>query len=511
MESKDLDKIKKYYGEDFAHYCRVFSTILDTATEENPTPLFNLLSSYFYPNKSLLEDLVEQNKLEQFKKYIYNKFKLNNLDNSGTSLENPFDLMKKAGYTLYKCETYKDTLKFKKYYKNKEEICTFKDPERTKSHLVFFAIKDGTTENGINGKTREDFINPKRQDEYGTSVISIQFLKGKYNILSIKNRYNHAVINPDATFSNNLDNICFGLTNSFTRTYELKLIDINSDFYLENYSKINDKKFFKYNYLFQESYLCPDNTIVYQSSVRNLDKGRYELIDYFLIDKKNKTIESLLNFNDSFVNDLQNFKKLEIVRENDTRKLIITKKDNNIATIIVNKNNEMIAYKNDTLTKVDDNFLLAQKKLQKLDLPSVKRVGRYAFFDNKDLEEINMPLVKEIDNGFLAYNKKLDKLSLPNLQNVNDDFLTNNIIMKELDLPKLKSIGRNFMSCNITIEKIDFPHLEQIKGNFFRDNFNITNVYLPKLMKKMDNLYEDGIINKKIYLKLKTKNNKTFN
>ena len=71
MESKDLDKIKKYYGEDFAHYCRVFSTILDTATEENPTPLFNLLSTYFYPNKSLLEDLVEQNKLEQFKKYIF--------------------------------------------------------------------------------------------------------------------------------------------------------------------------------------------------------------------------------------------------------------------------------------------------------------------------------------------------------------------------------------------------------------------------------------------------------
>ena len=54
-----------------------------------------------------------------------------------------------------------------------------------------------------------------RQDEYGTSVISIQFDRDDTHTLSIKNRYNHKVEKPDATFSNNLNNIVAGLTKSF--------------------------------------------------------------------------------------------------------------------------------------------------------------------------------------------------------------------------------------------------------------------------------------------------------
>ena len=38
-------------------------------------------------------------------------------------------------------------------------------------------------------------------------MISIQFTKDDAHTLSIKNRYNHSVNDPDATFSNNLDNI----------------------------------------------------------------------------------------------------------------------------------------------------------------------------------------------------------------------------------------------------------------------------------------------------------------
>ena len=38
---------------------------------------------------------------------------------------------------------------------------------------------------------REDFKHPERQDEYGTSVISIQFSKEHGNSLAIINRYNH--------------------------------------------------------------------------------------------------------------------------------------------------------------------------------------------------------------------------------------------------------------------------------------------------------------------------------
>lgn len=82
---------------------------------------------------------------------------------------------------------------------------------------VFFAIKTN-----VDSIQRKHFLNPERQDEYGTSVISIQFTKDESCTLSIKNRYNHRVINCDATFSNNLDNIIPGLTRSFEKYYGLK-------------------------------------------------------------------------------------------------------------------------------------------------------------------------------------------------------------------------------------------------------------------------------------------------
>ena len=76
------------------------------------------------------------------------------------------------------------------------------DYEKLNTDYVFFAIKDN-----CDMLRRENFKNPDRQDEYGVSVISIQFSRGSINHLSIKNRYNHTVDNPDCTFNNNLDNI----------------------------------------------------------------------------------------------------------------------------------------------------------------------------------------------------------------------------------------------------------------------------------------------------------------
>ena len=75
----------------------------------------------------------------------------------------------------------------------------------------------------MNKIKREDFTNPEREDEYGTSVISIQVTKGDKSFISIKNRYNHSVSNPDATFGNNLDNIAPGLTKAFCSLYDITI------------------------------------------------------------------------------------------------------------------------------------------------------------------------------------------------------------------------------------------------------------------------------------------------
>ena len=140
---------------------------------------------------------------------LYNLSKLGYKEEVNYNVENPKDLLNKAGYILYECKTEEEVQSFKKYYAKGEELCTF-NGNRLDSCYVYFAVKKD-----VDNIKREDYKEPKRQDQYGTSVVSIQFTKDDTHTLSIKNRYNHTVDNPDATFSNDLDNIIKGLTDSF--------------------------------------------------------------------------------------------------------------------------------------------------------------------------------------------------------------------------------------------------------------------------------------------------------
>lgn len=108
--------------------------------------------------------------------------------------------------------------------------------------LCFFAVKKD-----VSNIKREDYKEPKREDKYGTSVISIQFTRDMANMLSIKNRYNHTVSNPDVTFSNNLDNIIPGLTASFENTYGLKQKNNGNSLEIPQYVLASDGKYYKYN------------------------------------------------------------------------------------------------------------------------------------------------------------------------------------------------------------------------------------------------------------------------
>lgn len=201
----DLIKIKNKYGEEMMHFARKnFSSIL-----EQPGLLFRLFETNFDYSKYLYDDIVKYNLTENFKNYIYSmaniKVKLKSITKT------PNELLNSVGYDLYECKTEEDIQAFKKYYANNEALCTFYG-DRLKECYVFFAVKKNVDE-----IKRENFPYPRREDEYGTSVISIQFLRGKYNTLSIKNRYNDKVFNPDATFSNNLENIVPGLTHAFKK------------------------------------------------------------------------------------------------------------------------------------------------------------------------------------------------------------------------------------------------------------------------------------------------------
>ena len=208
--NEDLKIIKKKFGEKMMHECRtLFPTLL-----EQKGLLPKLLLEHFEPSHDLYNDLEKYNLFNSFERYINSLAATNKKEMTVTSLT-PEELLDKAGYTLYECKTEEDIQQFKKYYAKGEELCTFRG-NRLNRCYVFFAVKKD-----VANIRREDYKEPFREDTYGTSVISIQFTRDTYTYLSIKNRYNHTVPNPDATFNNNLDNIIPGLSYAFQKQYGL--------------------------------------------------------------------------------------------------------------------------------------------------------------------------------------------------------------------------------------------------------------------------------------------------
>ena len=205
-ESNELKKIKKKYGENFMKLCRsLFSTLL-----EKEGLLYEILSSSFSGNsKTLYDDIIDGRLEEAFKNYIYSKVDIEKPEEKKVTEKTPYEILEEAGYDLIECKTEEEIQSFKKYYRPGEELCTFRGG-RLDSCVVFWAVKKNAED-----IKREDFKTPKREDEYGTSVMGIQFNREGMCTVSIKNRYNHRVNNPDATFGNDLDRIAPGLTREF--------------------------------------------------------------------------------------------------------------------------------------------------------------------------------------------------------------------------------------------------------------------------------------------------------
>lgn len=470
--NSDLKIIKKYYGEDMMHYARDnFSIIL-----ENEGKLSNLFLNNFAESKTLYEDLSKNNELVIFKNFIYRLYyeKIDKDNNEIINIKTPTELMNDAGYDLYECKTEDDIQSFKKYYSKEEELCTFKGG-RLYSNRVFFAVKKN-----VDNIKRENFKNPEREDEYGTSVISIQFTKDGTNTLSIKNRYNHRVNNPDATFSNNLDNIIPGLTKSFEIHYGIKQKYINEESFSE-FVRANDGKYYKYNYEVDNIYYCPNNIIIDNFKVKKYPKEKYIVLDYFILDLVEKEIESY-SVIDSFPNTIKNINKIEI-KKSGTNKIInisVDDSDENIE-IIIDKNNRIISYKNNVVKVIENNFLIENITLKSIELKNVRYIYHNFLKKNEILENIIIPIVRKMGDCFLYGNKVLNNIYLPNVQIIGDEFLCYNNTLKEIHLPNVLEIGSYFLNYNNTLEKIYMPKVEHIEECFLFINNSIKLFDAPNL------------------------------
>ena len=504
----DLKLIKKYYGENFMHLCKkLFPTIL----EENGT-LYNIISNSFSHSKNLYNDLIEQDKVLEFKNYIYSYTKENDL--IVKTNKSPFELMNDAGYILYECKNQEEILSFKKYYSKDEELCTFKE-ERLKTNYVFFAVKKD-----VDRIKRDEFKIPQRQDRYGTSVISIQFTKGDNNIVSIKNRYNHKVQNPDATYSNNLDNIIQGLTYSFNKYYKFN-IDYKDSFELNGWVKAIDNKFYKYNYEINNIYYCVDNIII--DSKRNVisdfkDKEKYLVIDYFILDIVKKKIYLYdERLKDSFIDNI-NIKKINILKDKNIKIIDIIPLEGENITIKINSKSQILSYINNNIKKVKDNFLCDNTTINEIIMNSLEQTGDYFLEKNKCLKYIEFNKLKNAGNNFISNNRIIEIAIMNNLEKVGHSFMHENRSIKKfiannlkivgnyffsnasfnlinLILNNLEVVGDGFLDKNISVKNFQAPKLKVVGNSFFRYNKNIKELILDNLQVVEDMfLYSDDML-----------------
>ena len=481
----DLKIIKNHYGEKMMHLCReLFPTILETEGL-----LFSILSEHFAYSRFLYDDITSNHMEVEFKDYIFSFVDVEKRIKEEKVIKSPEELLDEAGYKLFVCHNEEEIQSFKKYYAPGEELCTFHGG-RLERCYVFFAVKKNVDE-----IKRENFTHPERQDEYGTSVISIQFTKDSSNTLSIKNRYNHTVNNPDATFSNDLDNIIPGLTESFNKYYNLHVDSDIRSFELPNYVKANDGKYYKYNYEGNNIYYCPNNIVIDYFDAKEYDKSQYLIIDDFILDMTNKNMYAYVR-NSLFYSSVSllalsksigEIESIRVEKDKDTgNKDIIINGD---IIIGINSQSQIIKYINNRVTKIEDCFFNNNNTLEYLEMNNVEEIGNDFLTKNTTLKELHLPKVVRIGNNALRYNSfsrdnkeiiGLEKIDMPKVKYLGNDFAEYAQNVKSIYMPELESLGKECFYYVDNIEELDLPEVTFIGRESFYSSMNLKTLNIPK-------------------------------
>lgn len=458
---KDLKYIKKHYGEKVANVCREFlSTVLET-----PGLLPEILDGKFEHSQTLGDELFGEEAKSDFSEYIIALAEAKNPKPQAQADGDAFEMMAKAGYILFpECQTEEDIQSFRKFYYRKdgnpvytggkpeihkgEEICTFRG-NRLRACRVWFAVKEGAEK-----LKRSDFTNPDRQDDYGTSVISIQFTRNG-NILSIKNRYNHFVKNSDATFGNNLENIIAGLTQAWEKTFAMDLSSTReAKLYLMNYTKGQDGKNYRFNSKdYSGRAFCENNVIIDNGQVVKLPTHCI-LLDTHIFDLKLNRVITYDTYkkeqehgeiiedpqDDAFISSLGKIRKLEVIKGKDAERIVIVKTENgDDVSITFGKHNQILDIHDPNSTEIPDDYLYHSKNVRSFSAPKAVKIGNEVLRCSKTLQSINLPNVETIGNYFatISYLKKID---LPKLKELGEAcFLSSSVT--ELNIPNLETMG----------------------------------------------------------------------
>ncbi len=440
--TEELKKIKKLYGEEMMHLCRdLFPDIL----EEEGT-LLEILQDNFYPTHHLGHDIKINCVKREFRGFILDRYKKESSNDSlfktnsyakwelekygKINIKAPFQMLSGL-YDIYECKTEKDVKSFAKYYAPGEQICTLDGGRLYFSHIFFFVKKN------VDSIKREDFPNPKREDEYSTSVLCVQFNRNKPNYVTIISRYNNAVDNPNFTYYNDLDNIYPGLTESFKKYYgfSFKREPTGIKFLADmKYFQANDGKFYKYSHEKHGLLFC-DNNIVLKWHYPDFEytaKERYIFMDEYILDRKEKRLfvyPSIFSHYHSFLTTTmigEKIIKTDYVIKDDKKIITIYFEDDKYVIIATNMQNEIIYYENKFVKLIKNKFLEYNETMKYLNIPNCRKIRNKFMNQNNSVIEINAPLLMYTGDDFMPVNTVLKRFYTPNLKSVGDRFLSKN-------------------------------------------------------------------------------------
>ncbi len=395
---------------------------------------------------------------------------LNNKKQERLEYIDPFILLKIAGYNAYIANTYEKQNAIKQYFIYDEELCTFSDKTRYQKYHIINCIKENAEK-----LKRKDFKIPKREDEYGASVLSIQIRKCG-GFIKILNRYNHGVNYPDNTFNSNPDNIIKGLSHSLSKHFNVDFSQ-STDNLPDKYTLFGNM-IIKYNYEINDIYFG-GNFFISDDEITSLNNDEI-MLDQFILNWKTKKIYNPSNDNDGFHQALEEEikgKKLRVVPKENGIKYLYA----NNEKIIETKNGEIMSIHFKDVTKINEFFLSANINAKSVILDNVKTIQDEFMYTNLYLQEFKAGKVEVIGDNFLSDNYKISRLIAPMLNEAGANFLFSNITLKHLSLPSLEYAEGYFLYHNELLNYLEAPNLKSTGIGFCSNNKELTELHLPKL------------------------------
>lgn len=468
--------IKRQNGERFARAIRDF--------DEGIFEIFELPRILKYAGneaKPLLSHLKTlKSKPEKQKKVVIKELDL-------------FQLARQAGYKVIYADNLKKQNIIKSLFNSKEELCTFKDSFRFQNYHIFHFIKQGAEK-----LKREDFIGKEsRDDEYGTSVMSLQIDKREGHI-KICNRYNHTVANPDNTLDGNPDNIIEGLTAAIEKFIGF-YVDVPNPELPEGYLSLN-KNIYRYNRELDNIYYGNDFYIKNHQPVF-IQKDYQMIIDTFLIDFKKNEILPIYDPDDNYFETCYNLYPLLQEELKQGGKLTRKKEGDQEAVYLdercfLKARNGMLTYihlKNPT--KSFWPLFAGHPTIEEIYFDNIKSIGNtfdhQSFCTCPKLRVLSLPELECIESHSIVHLPLLEKLDVHHVVEVQKGCLNYLGKVEEIDLSKCTQLGSYTLGRNEELRRLNLKNVEKLQEESIVENPSLNDVQLSC----MEQIHKRALVN----------------